>query len=491
MLRRNFANFSDLKLGGGFSTKRAELSRFIQYRFVKEEYWRDVTSRSAMDERWNAFHSPISQSVDESKMDIAFEKVLDLFQSHYSEPLNTVTIEEAIQLLPSDTSAGAPYLPGVKKGEVRNHLKAMSRYAWRNLESKGFLPVTPAIAAARRTIRAKGTNKPRLVFAYPGYLNIIETQFTAAFSENAPPFLGWSVNWLDYGTTYDDLVRRIYSGRVWMNLDFSSFDSTVSAYLIRIAFQVVEELMDLSDLEKSMLDELMTYFIHTPLSYYNSVEYKHRGIPSGSGFTQLIGSIVNMLACVYAFECSPEYGDLVLSSCIWLGDDSCLTFRYGPPKDEVEDFVIPHLRRLGLQANPEKTLYNFVSPSMQYNFLGRKAFLGVRYWEVDLDKLHAQICFPEFQDKSISDVIQRLIGLTWAFGCNLDAYEVLNEAYDFCSRYKRNETEDKINYKSRRLLQMYGIQDVNLSVFPSYEEICYRYYGTVLYPPRLIFEYCC
>jgi hypothetical protein len=480
LLRNNRASYRDVVLKHGFGTKRSEPSNYVRVRGYGK-YWRDVTSRSSMEERWNAFLKPNPLDFDDVLLDKSEDMIFDLFHSHYKEPLETVSVSEAVDLLPSDTSAGLPFKPGVKKGQVWNEIIKIAKHSWRTVKRDGKLQICPCRAGARRTLRAVGTNKPRLVFAYPAFLNVIETQFTASFMSDPPPFLGWSVNWLDNGLSYDSLVARLLYARAWANLDFSSFDTSVSPQLIRRAFSIMRRLMRLSEIEESMLDELCEYFIHTPLLMYNQIRYKFRGIPSGSAFTQLIGSIVNALGCCYASQRSREFS-LSLNQCIWLGDDSFLSLESGVAKQLFEEDFLSYFSEIGLVVNEEKTLYQVKRNKMPVSFLGHSFRYGIRYFDVDCKKLSASITIPENKDRCVEDAAQRVIGLAWAFGYDERAYRMLLGAWIQVRRCNPDLSSVHMKKDMRRIFGLFNIDDVDFSRFPNYNEVATRYYGAVLYP---------
>nr|WGH28816.1 RNA-dependent RNA polymerase [Saccharomyces cerevisiae partitivirus 2]WGJ63524.1 RNA-dependent RNA polymerase [Saccharomyces cerevisiae partitivirus 2] len=480
LLRNNRASYRDVALKHGFGTKRSEPSNFVRIKGFGK-YWRDVTSRASMEEKWFAFVKPNPLNFDDVLLEKSEDMIFDLFSSHYTEPLKTVSVMEAVHLLPSDTSAGLPFSPGVRKGDVWKEIIKIAKHSWRTVKRDGKLQICPCRAGARRALRVVGTNKPRLVFAYPAYLNVLETQFTAAFMADPPPFLGWSVNWLDDGLSYDRLVARLHRSRAWANLDFSSFDTSVSPKLIRRAFSIVRRLMDLSKIEESMLSELCEYFIHTPLLMYNQIRYKSRGIPSGSAFTQLIGSIVNALGCCYASQRSREFS-LSLNQCIWLGDDSFLSLESGVAKQLFEEDYLSYFKELGLVVNEEKTLYEVRRYGMPVSFLGHSFKLGIRYFDVDCKKLSASITIPENKDRCPEDAAQRVIGLAWAFGCDERAYRMLLHAWIQVRRCNADLSSVHMQKDIRRIFGLYNIEDIDFSGFPSYNEVAARYYGTVLYP---------
>lgn len=185
-----------------------------------------------------------------------------------------------------------------------------------------------------------------------------------------------------------DIFRtRLQHGCACINLDFSSFDSSVRVKLIKSAFQILDDIMSLTSVQRAMLKELMEYFINTPLLLKKDIIQKHRGIPSGSAFTQLIGSIVNMIACLYAEE-RTEGLRISEKHSAWLGDDCCLcVVDHHGISDSVRGEFLLRFAELGLTVNEENTLVSkkHDQDNDRIKFLGLTTSFSERIWSVDED----------------------------------------------------------------------------------------------------------
>lgn len=136
------------------------------------------------------------------------------------------------------------------------------------------------------------------------------------------------------GMAYIDDMIRTHKGKPMMMTDFSQFDKTVPPWLIRDAFNMVFDSLDLShvigsdnkvwnvnsDRTRRRLDRLVKYSINTPVRLPSGERYrKSGGVPSGSMFTNIIDTIVNTIITRYCvFETT---GHLPLGE-MYLGDDS-------------------------------------------------------------------------------------------------------------------------------------------------------------------------
>lgn len=137
--------------------------------------------------------------------------------------------------------------------------------------------------------------KDRLVWIIDGATTLFESQYANPIQN----FLSKSVSWYAGGKEPEEIRSRMSllskSGITWISLDYSGYDQTVPARVIHDVF---------TDVIRPMFDEcywnelkFIEYnFIHTKMLLpRNTYVVKHRGIPSGSMFTQIIGSLCNAL----------------------------------------------------------------------------------------------------------------------------------------------------------------------------------------------------
>lgn len=82
--------------------------------------------------------------------------------------------------------------------------------------------------------------------------------------------------------------------RNWLCLDYSSYDATVPKWLIKRVFDIIKKKFPNS--EHDVIDWICYHFIHTRLVLPDGrIVQKCKGIPSGSFFTQIVGSLANMI----------------------------------------------------------------------------------------------------------------------------------------------------------------------------------------------------
>lgn len=101
------------------------------------------------------------------------------------------------------------------------------------------------------------------------------------------------------------------SRKNWVSLDYSKFDATIQAWLIKDVFNFFAEYFP--DSEKSAFEWISHNFIHMQLLMPDGRMYNlHKGIKSGSYFTQMVGSLCNMLMILtyLCYKFGHKSGDL-------------------------------------------------------------------------------------------------------------------------------------------------------------------------------------
>ena len=132
---------------------------------------------------------------------------------------------------------------------------------------------------------------------------------------------------------------------------------------------------------------------------------KYGKVPSGSGFTQMLQTVLNLaVALLAAFRVTrrlPKPGDVY-----GVGDD--IAFRLGHyPKDFVPRFC-HEIELIGYEAHERKT--QFTDNPREYKFLGHKSIGG--HISRDWDDLAVMFLFPErYVDLGPSRTLERLNGL--------------------------------------------------------------------------------
>lgn len=257
--------------------------------------------------------------------------------------------------------------------------------------------------------------KIRAVYGYPTAMTLMEACFAIPLigeykKSQTPIAYGFD---MAVGGAYK-LRRRIRGHRYFGCIDFKNFDKTVSSQLIRIAFSILEQNLDLrkyrdhgipdaSRLSRAW-DYIIKYFIETPLRLCNGERYqKSAGVPSGSYFTQLIDSIINWIMINYAFV--KRYGRMPEDTLVF-GDDSVVC--------DDRPFSLYALAEVmdsaGMTVNTVKSIYTDNVDKVE--FLGFTISGGFPYRS--FDRWMEALYHPEWPDEDWDMFASRALGLFYA-----------------------------------------------------------------------------
>lgn len=232
--------------------------------------------------------------------------------------------------------------------------------------------------------------KNRMVWGYPQSVTIAEAAFARPLIEH---FKGVR-NPMAMGRRRVKVAAKlaqIQNCYYKYGLDFSKFDSSVSAKLVRMAFMILQNLLDLSESDLRAFLKVEGYFINTPILMPDGEIYKKKkGVPSGSYFTQMIDSIINYFVTQYVVI--KLHGEAIRDDYICvLGDDSMFSY----PKRLEKDDLVREFEAIGMHLNPEKSEFSFGGRRM--HFLGHEWKHGI----VDRDPVDIakRIAFPEKPSK--------------------------------------------------------------------------------------------
>nr|BAA34783.1 RNA-dependent RNA polymerase [Pyrus pyrifolia] len=192
-------------------------------------------------------------------------------------------------------------------------------------------------------------------------------------------------------------------------IDWKQFDATVSRFEINAAFDIIMDLIEFPNYPTYVAFELSRQlFIHKKIAAPDGYIYwSHKGIPSGSYFTSIIGSIINRLRIEYLWRKITGHGPL---ACYTQGDDSLSCDDEFTPPEKFAEIA----NQIGWVLNPEKTEYSTI-PS-EVHFLGRTMLGGLNTREIK--RCLRLLIYPEYpvdsgrisayRAKSISEDVGRL-----------------------------------------------------------------------------------
>lgn len=97
-----------------------------------------------------------------------------------------------------------------------------------------------------------------------------------------------------------NFLLRTCTGKRWVSLDYSKFDATIQGWLIKDVFSFLSEYY--SEEHRLAFEWMTNNFINMQLLMPDgSLKNLHKGIKSGSYFTQIVGSICNILMILTYF----------------------------------------------------------------------------------------------------------------------------------------------------------------------------------------------
>jgi len=187
--------------------------------------------------------------------------------------------------------AGAPYF--TRNRFVLDRALRASKRIWTG--ARGFDPYL----FGRRVQFGQSAPKTRLVWMASLTASIVGSAFSKRVHANLArrrPFLIGAKR-VEQGALVEELKSRF---RYIYTIDFSGYDASVPAFMIDDVFRVLRTHLDLDEVDRNVWDRYVSDFIHSRLiTPSGEVFQKHKGIPSGSAFTSLVGSVCSLLLMNY------------------------------------------------------------------------------------------------------------------------------------------------------------------------------------------------
>lgn len=249
---------------------------------------------------------------------------------------------------PRPKSPGLPWkLDGYRtKGEVVDKAENVAEInvMWHHIGAGIYHEYLPDVCLfARSQVCAVGKEKIRSVWGYPLAVYMEEARFFYPImewlkgSEHKFP-IGYGFEMSKGGmAAISEMAVKIPNSK-YMMTDWSKFDKTIPAWLIRDAFSLLAELIDFDHVldsegkiwhvrgyrSRRRWKKLIDYFIETPVRTCKGERFLVRaGVPSGSCFTNIVDTIVNCLVTRYlSYQTAGHFpvGE------VYLGDDGVCVF---------------------------------------------------------------------------------------------------------------------------------------------------------------------
>lgn len=364
------------------------------------------------------------------KVNVSFLKVIqryfvNLLTSNGKEKIYPIMLSDMLEdplryLSEPSASAGYPYLNSQnhKKKDVvtTDCFKEEVEKLWRVASARfddwdiTYRQFTYPCACYQKSavVKPGKEDKVRFIWGYPVLMTIFEGMFALPLIQHCKKLESVNSNMFTSfcSTPYSDFYQNtadIYGNENCLVVDYSNYDSSVPAWLIQAGFEVIEQAFHLNVELRNVLHMIEHYFIHTPILLSTGTLFvKHHGIPSGSWFTNILGSLVNAMMMMY---CNMEVGrkPIVMKT---MGDDN-LTIG---GRIDIEKMSKSLHECFGVEINPSKC---YVGKVYGAKYLGRVfssqcgSFKG---WKKDIALSLISYLFPSSKDDNIR-VWQRLLAV--------------------------------------------------------------------------------
>nr|QIJ70086.1 RNA-dependent RNA polymerase [Vandelay partiti-like virus] len=393
--------------------------------------------------------------------DIFDSVVRDAFKAFQVEKVHPIHLNDLPQLT-SDTDNSSPGLPWRDRGyatkrsvlDDRDAFQSVRKF-WHRIKEGECMKAPDCSAFVRAHLVKSGETKVRTVWGYPATISFQEACFAKPLIEEykrqGPIAYGYE--------TAKGGCRKILNEfchyKYFLSSDYKSFDKTIPAWLIRIAFDILTFNIDFTEyceygvpVSRKLYQAWLfciDYFINTPIRLCNGERYrKRKGVASGSYFTQMIDSIVNWIVTTYALRSM----GLTVDKIMVMGDDALAAVSGHVDLKLFAEFA----QECGMYVNIEKTQFSECLNDIK--FLGYKINGGSPL--KDPKELWAALRFPERPDRCFDDFVSRAYGLMFAnFGNDIE--------FDNCCRhYVEKPFTIRLTPNMIRFLKILGIDALPL-----------------------------
>jgi hypothetical protein len=357
-----------------------------------------------------------------------------------NDPINRRSTPNVPDLMNLDAAAGFSF-PGCKKSEVIENLYDIACYMQHMIEADRRVYKTPCKLALRGHLHDADNPKSRPVWVYPGEVSILEGKWALPFYKH----LEEHVDTVHFGEgAMKRLAKMMIDGisdanqNVEITTDWSTFDATVPNWLIDEAFEIIWDSFDneytyhdpmdgsepqlvyggkiMYEKNRKLFEWIKDYFMYTPIMLPDgTVVKKMHGIPSGSFFTQAIGSIVNYIV-IRAIDYHFSLGGRRFKV---LGDDSSFLVP-GPNRKFIDPQKISSFawEYFGLVMKASK--FRLAETQTQRKFLGYQC-TGYRFIR-STEEWFKLVLYPERDVEFLEQSASRVFAYYILGGCNDEEY---------------------------------------------------------------------
>lgn len=261
----------------------------------------------------------------------SLKDMISLVESCHLKPEQYESDDDILQAIPKvDTHSGYTFVEtGVKrKGNNIDGLCRKHKVRKRQIRKGEKIVLRPILIGFRTQASGEYNDdgsqtgvckhKTRVVSMFDLLDIVDELQFSN-------PFQKW-MNMQEFyaGGKDNETVGMIISNNSvhfpkFLSIDYSSYDQTISSWLIEDAFSVVRAAFDLNVGQEKDFDAMVYRFIHKDFVLNEGILHSEKGVPSGSMFTQIIDTIVNLLVVNTYFNSIHKVNRMIA-----MGDDNAI-----------------------------------------------------------------------------------------------------------------------------------------------------------------------
>lgn len=291
----------------------------------------------------------------------ALDELVRIFEVADLQPLEYTCDRDIRRHLPKeDTNAGWTWInTGLRtKGEnMEGSFEKWLIFVEQGIRAGTFnRPILPWYRTQGKghafTSDGKKTNdcdhKTRLISMVDLFVIITENRFARPIQQFMAT-LKWYAGGKELSTQLASIITHLRTKfHHWVSLDYSAYDQSISAWLIRDAFKVIRAAFkNLSERDRQVMDVIEHDFIYKGFVLDDGIHWACKGVPSGSMWTQIVDSIVNYLMIRTYLDAKGSEGEMLL-----MGDDNLL---YTFDQIDVDDLSSYLAHNFGVNVNPSKT----------------------------------------------------------------------------------------------------------------------------------------
>lgn len=292
-----------------------------------------------------------NRNYQEAKSDL-----IKLFSKMGLRMVNYIDDESIRLTLPkTSTHCGYTYIQTGRRSKGENLTNIYQRYLEQeNLarkEGSFNKPILPGCRTqASGAFEDDGTftgdckHKTRLISMVDMFVIIAELRFAA-------PLQKAMARWDSYaGGKQPNQISSIISNMrykfpYFISLDYSSFDQSISDWLIYDVFDIIRSAF--VDADEELLGVIITDFIEKNFVMGDWTFYVRKGVPSGSMFTQIVDSIANVLMVSTYLKAIGSQGEMIV-----MGDDNLVYSKLKIDKTTISSYI---MKNFGVEVGLKKT----------------------------------------------------------------------------------------------------------------------------------------